>query len=269
MRLSFFKHHLRSSIFVLSALSILTLYLVWETQRAAASSQEQGDRWGAVTAVYDGDTIRVKLDNGESEIVRLIGVDAPELGDNRTEVRFLAFMSKRFAFYHLYRERVRLVFDWERRDKYDRLLAFVFADNRLFNEFILLEGFASVFLKYPYREDFREKLEAAHQEARDQGRGFWQVKPYPKIAAHEAKQYIGKLLTVRFYCKKVQVQGKFLFLHAETGEFSVVIEKDRLEEFRNLESFRGKRVEATGFLEDYKGKPQVFVFLPSQIRSFD
>ena len=250
-------------------LSILILYLVWETQKAAASSQGQGDQWGVVTAVYDGDTIRVKLDSGDSEIVRLIGVDAPELGDNRAEVRFLAFMSKRFAFYHLYRERVKLVFDWERRDKYDRLLAFVFTDNRLFNEFILLEGFASVFLKYPYREDFREKLEAAHQEARDQGRGFWQTKPYPVIAAREANQYIGKLLTVRFYCEKVQAQGKFLFLHAGQGEFSVVIEKDRLEEFPNLDSFRGKRIEATGFLEDYKGSPQIFAFLPGQLRNLD
>ena len=81
---------------------MLFVYFVWQIQRTAASSQRQGqeDQWGTVTAVYDGDTIRVKLDNGDSEIVRLIGVDAPELGDERDEVRFLAFMSKRFAFYH-------------------------------------------------------------------------------------------------------------------------------------------------------------------------
>ncbi len=218
-----------------------------------------------MTAVYDGDTIRVKLDNGDSETVRLIGVDAPELGDDRAEVRFLAFMSKRFAFYSLYRERVKLVFDWERRDKYNRLLAFVFTDNRLFNEFILIEGFASVFLKFPYREDFRKRLEAAAQEARSEGRGFWQPKPYPVISAREAKRNVGKLLSVRFQCEQVQSQGKFLFLHAETGEFSVVVEKARLEEFPNLRSYRGKRVEGTGFLEDYKGKPQVFVFLPHQL----
>jgi len=222
MSLSVFKYLL--SLFITVTL-FLFLFVGCDARETAASPQVQEEQQGVVTAVYDGDTIRVKLEGGESEIVRFIGVNAPELAERRKEVRFLALMSKRFAFYHLYRERVRLVFDWERRDKYDRLLAFVFTEKGFFNEFILREGFASVFLKYPFRADFKRRLETAAKDARREGRGFWQAEPYPVISAREAQQNVGKLLSVRFQCAEVKSEGKFLFLHAEKGGFSALMEK--------------------------------------------
>jgi len=101
---------------------------------------------GVVTAVYDGDTIKVKLADSRSSQVRLIGVDAPELSHVNPAERFKAFMAKRFAFSYLYGQRVKLSFDRELEDSYGRILAYVWTEEvGLFNLYIIQEGFASSF----------------------------------------------------------------------------------------------------------------------------
>lgn len=237
--------------------------------RSAVFYTEREDDEGVVVAVYDGDTIRVKLDSGGSEIVRLIGIDAPELDEKREEIRFYAFMAKRFAFIQLYRERVRLVYDWEKRDKYNRLLAFVFTERGMFNEIILREGFASIFLKYPYRDDYRQRFRVAAAEARKEGRGLWRRGPEPVISAAEAADFIGRLVSVRFRCHEVQRTEDMVYLRAETGGFSVVGEKDRFEGLPDIRAYAGEWLLATGLVERYRGKPEIFVYMPRQLSFAD
>jgi len=222
---------------------------------------------GIVSAVYDGDTIRVSLEGGRSEIVRLIGVDAPELNDTREEVRFFALMSKRFAFTMLFRERVSLTFDWERRDKYDRLLAFVSSRHGLFNEFMIMQGFASAYLRFPYRDDYRRRFQAAEREARAEGRGMWRPEPYPMIDPQDTRGHIGELARVRFWCAEVENRGKFLYLHARDGDFSALLDKKDLESFPRPDTLTGRELIVSGLLEEYRGRPQMLLFLPLQLRS--
>ncbi len=222
-----------------------------------------------VTAVYDGDTIRVSLEGGQSEIVRLIGVDAPEMNDERPEVRFLAFMSKRFAFTTLHREEVTLTFDWERRDKYDRLLAYVTSRHGLFNELIIRQGFASAFLKFPYRDDYRRRFQAAEREARAEGRGMWRPEPYPLVDALDAYGRIGELVRVRFFCAGVEERGKLCFLHARGGNFSALIDQSDLGLFPRPDTLTGRELVVSGLVEDYRGRPQLRLFLPMQLRIED
>jgi endonuclease YncB( thermonuclease family) len=56
---------------------------------------------GLVTAVYDGDTIKVKFKSGLEKVVRLIGIDSPETDAAREEIKFRAYMAKRFVFFYL------------------------------------------------------------------------------------------------------------------------------------------------------------------------
>ena len=51
-----------------------------------------------VIAVYDGDILKVRFDEGSEKRVRLIGIDVPETNDSREEVRYRAHMAKRFVF---------------------------------------------------------------------------------------------------------------------------------------------------------------------------
>jgi micrococcal nuclease len=230
-----------------------------------AISPDNGEE-GVVTAVYDGDTIRVSLDGGRSDIVRLIGIDAPELDDARQEIRFLALMSKRFAFTMLYQEKVTLTYDWEKRDKYDRLLAYVSSRHGLFNEFMVRKGFASAYLKFPFRNDYRRRFRAAEKEAREEARGLWRPEPYPLVDPKDAKKHIGELVRVRFFCSGVEKRGKFWFLRAREGDFSTLIEQKDLKLFPQPETLTGRELVVSGFLEEYKGRPQLLLFLSLQLR---
>ena len=97
-----------------------------------------------VVRVVDGDTIVVNL-NGKEETVRLIGVDSPEsvhpTASKNTEAGFAA---SEFTNVYLSEETVELEFDVQERDKYGRLLAYVYLDGEMFNEKLLKVGLASV-----------------------------------------------------------------------------------------------------------------------------
>jgi len=220
---------------------------------------------GLVTAVYDGDTIKVRFKNEQERKVRLIGIDAPEIEDSREEAKFRAQMAKRFAFFYLYRKRIGLSYDWEIEDKYDRLLAYVWTEKQgLFNKFILSEGFAAVFLKFPFK--YREEFIKAEREARKLEKGLWKKGPYPSIPVSEVRAYIGRLLSVKYKCSGVQAKGKFVFLYSSGEEFSTLVPRENISMFSELNSFMGKALTVTGFLEEYKGKSQIVAFFPRQIK---
>ena len=220
---------------------------------------------GLVTAVFDGDTIKVRFKNDQERKVRLIGIDAPEIEDSREEVIFRAQMAKRFVFFYLYRKRIKLSYDWEIEDKYGRLLAYIWTEKEgLFNKFILNEGFAFVFLKFPFR--YRKEFIEAEREARRLEKGLWKKGAYPSISVREVRTHIGNLLSVGYTCTRVQTKGKFVFLHSSGEEFSTLIPRENVSLFPELKTFGGKILSVTGFLEEYKGKPQIVAFFPRQIK---
>jgi micrococcal nuclease len=125
-----------------------------------------------VARVVDGDTLMVGRGRGES--VRLIGVDCPEIGRETVDTQSPGWRATLFV-YELLRAdpQVRLEFDAERRDRYNRLLAYVWLpDGRMLNRLLLEQGWAEVMRIPPntrYAGEFRE-LEA---RARQEGRGMW------------------------------------------------------------------------------------------------
>lgn len=218
-----------------------------------------------VTAVYDGDTIKVRFEDGSEKKVRLIGVDAAELDDADQEMSFRAEMAKRFSFYYLYLKKVNLSYEQELEDKYGRLLAYVWTEKEgLFNQFLISQGFASVFrgFQFKYKKEFIE----AEQEAKRSQRGLWRKGSFPSISAKEARLHTGTLVTINYTCVRVQTRGKFVFLHSSGNEFSALIPRENARFFPAIQSFQGKELSVTGFLEDYKGRPQVVVFLPRQVK---
>src|SRR3954447_12250113 len=81
-----------------------------------------GSEAARVQRVVDGDT--VVLAGGER--VRYIGVDTPESVKPGTPVQCFAEAASHFNTRLIEGERVRLRFDAERRDRYGRLLAYVY-----------------------------------------------------------------------------------------------------------------------------------------------
>lgn len=102
-----------------------------------------------VERVVDGDTIKVKFkegpQRGTEEKVRLIGVDTPESvhfdSSKNTEAGKAA---SEFTKKKLEGELVKIETDVRERDKYGRLLAYVYHDGKMFNKTLLEEGYAEV-----------------------------------------------------------------------------------------------------------------------------
>jgi micrococcal nuclease len=127
-----------------------------------------------VVRVVDGDTIVVRLGSAE-ERVRMIGIDTPEAVDPRSPVDCFGPEASA-ATKSLLPEgtAVRLVRDVEARDRFDRLLAYVYRvdDGTFVNLALAEQGFAAA-LTYPPNVAHTDELTAAVAQARDGGRGLW------------------------------------------------------------------------------------------------
>jgi micrococcal nuclease len=65
-------------------------------------------------------------------------------------------------------------YDQQLRDKYQRLLAFVWlSDGRMLNETIVCEGFGNALTRYPFRQDYMDRFRTCERHAREQGKGLW------------------------------------------------------------------------------------------------
>ena len=129
-----------------------------------------------VDDVVDGDTVRVRLaGQAESESVRLIGIDTPEThGPGGLRECFGKEASARTAELLPEGTAVRLVRDVEARDRYGRLLAYVYRkhDDLFVNLALAEDGFAAA-LTIPPNVAHRDGFVDAAAEAREEGRGLW------------------------------------------------------------------------------------------------
>ncbi|MGH9117096.1 MAG: thermonuclease family protein [Acidimicrobiales bacterium] len=142
--------------------------------RHRASGPTLGPGEGVVVEVIDGDTVEVRLADGE-ERVRLLGVDTPETVDpSRPPECFGAEASARTRELLPTGTVVVLERDLEARDHYGRLLAFVFrrSDHLMINRALLAEGLATPLAIAPNLA-YRAELASVAAEARRAGRGLW------------------------------------------------------------------------------------------------
>ncbi len=124
-----------------------------------------------VTKVTDGDTIDVLL-NGRKEKVRLIGVDTPETKDPRRGVQCFGPEAARFTTKMLLGRTVSLEVDKEIRDKYDRLLAYVWLGEMNFNAELVARGYARA-KDYPPNVKYSQEFHKLERQARAAGAGLW------------------------------------------------------------------------------------------------
>ncbi len=126
-----------------------------------------------VLRVVDGDTILVAI-GGRQERVRYIGVDTPETVKPHTRVQ--CFGKRASAANHRLVDgrAVRLDADAEARDRYGRLLAYVYrASDGLFVNAALLRGGYATTLTIAPNVRFADRFAALARQARDAGRGLW------------------------------------------------------------------------------------------------
>ena len=125
-----------------------------------------------VTRVIDGDTIVV----AGVGTVRLIGVDTPETVDPRKPVQAFGKEASDFTRRMAQGKVVRLEFDVQRTDKYQRTLSYAYLpDGTFLNAEIVKQGFGHAYTTYPFR--YLEQFRQLEREARTAGRGLWATGP--------------------------------------------------------------------------------------------
>jgi micrococcal nuclease len=128
---------------------------------------------GRVVRVVDGDTIHVLL-GARREKVRYIGVDTPETHHPTKPVQCYGREASAFNARLVAHERVRLVRDVEERDRFGRLLAYVYRarDGLFVNAELARTGYAR---PLPIAPDLRyaARLQSLARAARQAGRGLW------------------------------------------------------------------------------------------------
>lgn len=124
-----------------------------------------------VVRVIDGDTI--ELDGGEK--VRLIGVDTPETVHPNKPVEYFGKEASKFTKNMVEGKFLKLEYDWQRTDKYGRMLAYVYLlDGTFVNAEIIKQGYGFAYTKYPFK--YLEKFREYERQARENHRGLWAQK---------------------------------------------------------------------------------------------
>ena len=172
-----------ASLWVTAALFLGGCSSLLETQTetpepATAATLEDGDyEKGVVTYVIDGDTFDVKLENGNTERVRAILVNTPEICHESSpadcEAESYGEDAAVFTKELLDGQTVYLEQDVSERDPYDRLLFYVYLeDGRMFQDVILSEGLAKVAVYEPDVK-YQTELEKAEQSAQSEQVNLW------------------------------------------------------------------------------------------------
>jgi micrococcal nuclease len=149
---------------VISSAVALALLLV-----SAAVSAATLD--GSVVRVVDGDTIHVRV--GERvEKVRYIGVNTPEVHHPRKGEEPGGRDAMAVNRTLVSGRRVRLETDVQERDRYGRLLAYVWIGDTMVNAELLRRGYAQV-MTIPPNVRHQALFVKLQREAREGGQGLW------------------------------------------------------------------------------------------------
>lgn len=161
------EDHRRHKMLQAAALMMLLLLPFFSPGKGYAQQRETA----YVKRVVDGDTVVLQLHDVE-EKGRLIGVDTPEKNHPLRPVQFFSHEATEFLRRLCEGKRVFLEYDQERRDRYGRLLVYLFLeDGRLVNAEIIKQGYGFAYTRFPFRH--LKEFRSHETEARKSGRGLW------------------------------------------------------------------------------------------------
>lgn len=147
-----------------------------------------------VTYVVDGDTVHVTLSGGKEEKVRFIGVDTPE---STREVEPCGKEASAYTKSRLDGRKIWLELDVEERDRYGRLLAYIWLEQPngdgeaevraiMYNAELLLSGYAQV-MTIPPNVKYADLFVELQREAWEDNKGLWNISK--EVLTEEAEDY--------------------------------------------------------------------------------
>ena len=154
---------------LLAAVAVLLVLRVWQQHGRVEPPEALAEGEHRVERVIDGDTLLL----ADGARVRLIGVDCPESVKPDHPVEPFGPEASAFTKSFVAGGKVRLQFDRERIDRYDRFLAYVFVGDAMLNEELVRAGLARVERRFHYSQSIQRQFDRAEEEARLARRGIW------------------------------------------------------------------------------------------------
>jgi len=241
-------------LFCFAVVSAPSLAVPGEQKNCAAGVV---DETVEVAQVVDGDTLRLR----DGRLVRLIGINTPEIGRNGRPSEPLAEAARKALQTLLDKTMVvDLRFAEERQDRYGRLLAHVYlSDGRNVEVALLAAGLAAQIVVPPNVGQL-ECYKAAEDVARDAGKGVWQVvyRPLPvKEVSRDARGFHiirGRVLQVGESRRSLWLNFRPHFGEGPREGVAVRIARTDLKWFGDgqLHALRGKNIIVRGWLSPYK-----------------
>jgi len=116
-----------------------------------------------------------------------------------------------------------------------------------------------------------KKEEQVNNQSTDENKEYRRNEsPVAVISPLDATEYMGKYVTVKGYVADVYRSEKVAYLNFvkkfPENPFSAVIFAREFEAFGDLNKFADKNVEVTGRVSTYRGKPQMILDKPSQVK---
>lgn len=197
-----------------------------------------------VAEVLDGDSVRL----ADRREVRLIGVNAPERGyDSRPDDPLANAARERLR--ELTRgQALRLETETEPRDRYNRVLAYLFLpDGRLVQEILVREGLASSIAIPPNLRELA-RLRTAEAEARRAARGLWNQTFFEPLSADRLQPAHTGFRFVQGTVTRIGRSKKYVYLDLGR-QFALRIRHDDWEQY-------------------FDGKPEAWQGVPLMVRGW-
>ena len=137
-------------------------------------------QFAEIVSVIDGDTIKVKIGQ-TTETVRLLLIDTPETKHPKLKTQPFGKEAYTYTFNLLPKGTiVKLEYDKLKMDKYKRLLAYVYINDKMVNELLVSEGLARVGFVIKPNIKHLETLKNSETQSKKKQLNIWSVKGYVK-----------------------------------------------------------------------------------------
>jgi micrococcal nuclease len=224
--------------------------------------------------------------------VRMIWIDTPETVHPTKWVEFFGKEASNKLKELIEWKEVCLTLDQNKtmnKDKYNRLLRYVWIENKNINAEMIKEWYAFAYTYFPFQyiDEFREY----QQIAKNNNSWLWNNqsketfkelekkdisncwKKTNTVCSINAKDYLGQHKTIRFEIKNAYDTGKIIFLNSKTNyksktNFTAIIFEDNRKNFENnlVKKLKNKTIEVTWEIIDYKWRLEIILNSQSQLK---
>lgn len=160
------------AIFLISCIIVVGCSPANRTESGSAAGNKEKSTVFRVLRVVDGDTIVIDY-GSKKEKLRLIGINTPETKHPNKGVEPFGREASAYAKNLLAKQNVRVEFDVQERDRYKRLLGYVYLEDGTFvNAHMIEQGYAQV-MTIPPNVKYADYFKKLQRKARSDKKGLW------------------------------------------------------------------------------------------------